>query len=240
MSTKALAWTLAGGLLWAASVKAEPLEDLRTRLTDLRSNEPIRLEVQVSLERRGSAPLHLKKSKLRGEATVDYGPGGIRSLEQKWLSSKTSLSLWTSSEGPSDLRLLDDAEAETMANPVETLDLLLADSTVLSDEAVEWEGRPAHRLVVRPGLFGEPGEHPGPLVGEVSIWVDGDGTPLALERYSELGFTGLRLTQYQHFTFQQVDGRLVVAAAEERTQSRTLGVHRGQDTRTMTVSVESR
>ncbi len=245
MSTKALAWTLAGGLLLAASAKAEPLDDLRTRLSALRSDQPIRLLVDVKLERRGSAPLHLRKTRLKGEATVVYGPDGVKSLEQKWLSSKTELSLWTSGKGnSSEPHLLDMEEAETLANPVETLDVILDGATLLQDRPVDWNGRPARLLVIRPALFARPGAGPdddaGPLSGEVSIWLDDSGDPLALERATEIGIPGLRFTQHQLFTFRQDDGRLLVAEAEERTQSRTLGVHRGQETRSMLVSVDHR
>ncbi len=245
MSTNALALTLAGGLLLAASASAEPLDDLRTRLTALHSDQPIRLVVDVKMERRGSAPLHLRKTRLKGEATVVYGPDGVKSLEQKWFSTKTELSLWTSGNGSSsEPHLLDMEEAETLADPVETMGWILDGATLLQDRPVDWNGRPARLLVVRPALFARPGAGPdddaGPLSGEVSIWLDDSGDPVALERTTEIGIPGLRFAQHQLFTFRQDDGRLLVAEVEEHTQSRTLGVRRGKETRTMRVSVDHR
>lgn len=250
MKIKTLAWTLAGGLLFVGAAAAEPLDDVRTRLSALRTDQPVHLTVEVELKHRGSAPLHLNRKKERGKVRVQVGPDSVRLRDQRRVSGFTHLSLWrdpdTDSEG--SMPLLDEEEARGLADPAGTLELALRDATLLEDKAVTWRDQPARLLVIRPAAVTEAmkqaGEPPAegmvlPFGGEVRLWLDESGVPLAMEQRAELRFgPALMLEQHQILDFQQVGGRLMVARVEETFESTALKVLRGRDTRKMKVKVE--
>lgn len=247
MKRQSLGWILFGSLWITGSLAAEPLTDLRTRLAALRSEEPVRIEVDIELKHRGSAPLHLNKTKRRGTATVDYGPKGVRKITQRWLETGVRFSVWKKSKLENEAPPLGDVEAEVLANPVEMMDFLVNGATLLSDESVTWEGQPARLLVIRPHPSASarneeappPREgDPSPLVLEAKIWLNESGDPLAFERSAELRLGGaLQLMEQQTLTFQQVEGRLLVAEAWEAYRGSGLGVLHGRDDRRMTVTL---
>lgn len=239
MKTKALAMALTGMILFAGSGKAESLEEVRARLSTLRNDQPIRLRVDVTVEHRGSAPLHLNKNSRSGVATVSFGPDGVKLIEQKWLHKSTFASLWRSSK-PRDeeMTLLDFEEACDLGDPVEALDLALTDAILIEDRTDTWRGRTARLLVVRPARL-EAHQDSSPLVTEVRLWLDADGIPLGMERSSEFHLGSVaKATQVLTFTYQQVDGRLLTDEVREDFQSTALAVLRGKDKRTMKVRVE--
>lgn len=245
MKRQALSWIVAAGLLCAGRVAADPLEDLRARLTGLRSSEPIRLEVDVEMEHRGTAPLHLNDAKLRGTAIVRLGRRGITVRERSRRGDITQFSLWQEPrEGP--IPLIDDDTARQLTDPAEMIEELLRDGVLVSDEAVTWQERPARLLVIRPEVPEElanargsaKGDRP-PFVGDAKIWLDENGTPLAMESSAELRLgTKIRMTMTsdQAVTFQQAGGRLLVAELRQ-TYSGTGPVMRGRDEKRLKVSV---
>lgn len=147
---KALAWLVTGGLMVASALPAQPLDPLQVRLAALRSDQPIRLKVDVELTHRGSAPLHLNGTKKKGRAIVVYGPHGPEVREQRWRGSSSRLSAWGESKVEVETPLLDPAEAGDLVDPAGMLALLLRGATVLSDEEVTWQNQPARLLVIRP------------------------------------------------------------------------------------------
>ena len=210
-------------LLISSHLRAEPLTDLQARLASLRNDRTTRIKIEVELRHKGTAPLHLSGIKKHGQAIVAYGPAGVRMIDQRWFGSTNRFSAWRKSQVETEIPLLDDVEAVDLIDPASTLELLLSDATLLSDETVLWQGRPARYLVIRPGLLAADrqdgraaGESdPGPLALEVGIWLDETGAPLAMERSMELRFALLNVTEHQAFTFQQVDGRLLVDESRE-------------------------
>lgn len=246
MKRQALSWILAGGVLVSGSLAAEPLTDLRMRLAGLRSDQPVRLQVNVEVKHRGSAPLHLRKTRRRGKAVVDYGPTDVKKIRTRWeVGRSTRVSFWKKRTVEDEAPLLDDLMARNLADPAEMMDFLLDGATLLSDESGTWQGQPARLLVVRPhpsaaGLDEEtaPEENgPSPFGFEVKIWLDESGDPLALERSAELRLgSALALTKQESFTFQQIAGRLLVAEARESYSGTGLAVLHGRDDRKMTVT----
>jgi hypothetical protein len=243
---QALGWVLFGSLWISGSLTAEPLNDLRTRLAELHSDEPMRIQVDVELKHRGSAPLHLNKTKKRGKAIVSYGPKGVRNIEQWWTETGVRFSFWKKSKLENEAPPLDDVQAEVLADPVEMMDFLLNGATLLSDESVTWEGQPARLLVIRPhpsaaarNEEAPPRESgPSPVDLEAKIWLSESGDPLALERSGEFRLgRALALTEQQTLTFQQVEGRLLVAEAWETYTGTGLAVLHGRDDKKMTVTV---
>jgi hypothetical protein len=244
MRKQALIGTLAGALLAASPLAAEPIEELQLRLASLRNEQPARIEVDVELMHRGSAPLHLNKNRRRGTAIVTYGSRGVVSLEQRSRGSRSLFSFWKDRNEETYIPLLAEMEAYELADPAGMMEFLLSEATLLSDENVIWKGRPARLLVIHPARLpldreDEPASAESdqiPLAVEMRIWLDESGDPLAMERSMEfrLGQV-LSATESQSFTFQQVGGRLLVDEAQETSSAAALAVLRGKDTKTMKV-----
>lgn len=213
----------------------------------MRNDQKTRIEVEIEYRHRGSAPLHLNKEKRRGVAVVEAGPKGVKKITSRWLGTSTRFSAWGKKKGENAEPLLNDTDALDLVNPAEMMEIFLNEATLLSDEKVTWQGQPARLLVVRPSLL-EPkrkdgkepgkGEEPEPkrYAIEAKVWLDENGAPLAMERGFEyrLG-PALSWTSSQSYTFQQVEGRLLVAEAEETYSGTGLAVLHSRDDRKMKV-----
>ena len=241
MNKQAFRWIVAGGLLISTQLAAEPLEDLQVRLAGLQNNQPIRLQVDVELRHDGSAPLHLNKQKQRGKATIAFSPEGLTVMKERSRgSSSTWFSFWRSKKHEETTEpMISFEEAQSLANPAGMLASLLSGSEVASEEAVDWNGQPARLLVLRPAeLAADQQAGPAPLILGAKLWLDESGVPLALESSAELRLTAaLSGMEQQSFTFQQVDGRLLVAESRSSQSGTALAVLRSRDTKKMKVTV---
>jgi hypothetical protein len=225
------------------ALRAEPLAELGARVAEMRNVAAMRLEVEVEVKERGSAPLHLRGTRQRGGAVIEWGPEGVESLEQWWLGTGGRLSVWKRAQRRPVIdegdRVLSEVEAAELADPAAMLGELLADATLLSDETSTWEGRPARRLAIRPALLapreglgeGESRE-PQPLALLLHVWLDEAGAPIAIERSVdfELG-PALAVRQRQTLVLRQLDGRLLVAEMRETWSGRALALLRRQEDR---------
>ena len=238
MRTQALVWTVAGSLLMSTLASAQPINDLQTRVVSMRNDQKTRIEVEVEFRHRGSAPLHLNKEKRRGVAVVEAGPKGVKTITSRWLETSSRFSIWRNGDPQDESPLMNDTEALDLVNPAGMMETFLSEATLLSDEKVTWQGQPARLLVVRPALL-EPrkdGKEPTPYAIEAKVWLDENGVPLAMERGFELQLGPvLSVTENQSFTFQQVDGRLLVAEAQETYSGTGLAVLHGRDDKKMKV-----
>jgi hypothetical protein len=242
---KTFGLAVAVGLSMSGAAVAEPLQELRGRLAALHSDRPIRIEVEVTFDHLGTAPLHLNAEKRRGTADLRFNAKGKVKSTQRWHGGATRFSVWGSGRAAdeSSTPLLDTEEAWVLVDPAGTLDLLLRDAVLLDDRTVTWRERPARLLVIRPGLFagrdeqGRPADGPRWLTQEAKIWLDENGDPLALERSLAFDVGPLHATQHQVATFQQVDGRLLVADADEVFTGSALIAFNGADHRTLRVKV---
>jgi hypothetical protein len=236
-----------GGLLVSNQLAAEPLEDLQLRLASLHNDQPIRIQVDVEAKHRGTAPLHLNSTKEKGRAIVTYGPQGVESIKERPLeTSATWGSLWRSKKGEETTEpLISWEEARDLIDPAGMLVSLLDEVTLVSVETATWQGKPARLLVLRPlqlaanreGEKTSEGGGPAPLTTGARLWLDESGLPLALERSLELRLpAAVTATVQQTFTFQQVDGRLLVAREQETNSGTALAVLRSRDTKDMKVT----
>ncbi|HEY2291244.1 MAG TPA: hypothetical protein VGM86_11135 [Thermoanaerobaculia bacterium] len=250
MLGQALRIAVAGGLFISSVLAAEPLKDLQDKLASARSDQPIRVKVDVALEHQGKAPLHLNDVKEHGRVIVVAGPRGVEIREQKRIGSSTYLSLWRSPRktGPGEaaVPMVEDEEAMMLIDPAGWLSPFLSGSTLVEDQAVTWEGQPARLLVIRPSQL--PAENtaekastkdePKPVVVEGKIWLGADGLPLALEATTELRLPAFTMTQHQTLTFQQIGGRLLVARSTAAFSGTALLALRGTDVKTMKVTAD--
>jgi hypothetical protein len=232
------------GLLVSGPLAAEPLSDLRTRLAAMRSDQPVRMEMDVELKHRESAPLHLNKEKRSGRAVVDYGSRGVQMIEQRWLGSSTRISVWRKGKGETEMPLLDEGEAHDVADPVDMLDFLLKDAALVTDEAATWQEQPARFLLIDPLEANRKdedapakGSDPKPFTLEAKIWLNDSGVPLAMERSMEIRLgAALSMTEHQTFTFQQVEGRLRAVRVDKTYSGTGLAVLHGQDDKKIKVT----
>ncbi len=241
MKTKALAMALTGAILFAGSGKAESLEELRTRLSALRNDQPVRLVVDVTLEHRGSAPLHLNKNRRRGTAKVQFGPEGAKVVDEKWLKDRTFASLWRSApqDEHSDMPLVDFEVAREMADPAGALSQALDGAVVVEDRTDTWHEQTVRLLVLRPAELPAQQEDDSPFVTEMKIWLGPDGIPLGMEKSFEFKLgPALKAMERMTFTYQQVGGRLLAEEVRDDFQGSAIGVLRNKNKRTMKVRVE--
>ena len=225
----------------SAQARAEPLAELGSRLAAWSSDAPLRVEVEVEQKHRGSAPLHLRRTKQIGGAVIEWGPRGVESLEQWWFGAGARLSIWERAQrrpviGEDD-RVLSDQEAAELADPAGSLGVLLEGATLLADEPSTWEGRAARRLTIQPAMLAPRNakgrererEEPGPLELRLAVWLDEVGEPLAVERSVDFAAGPLAAQQRQTLVLAQVDGRLVVSEMRETWTGQAVALLRGQD-----------
>lgn len=241
MKMHALGWIVAGGLMASGSLAAEPLNDLQIRLAALRNDQPVRLEVEVEMEHKGRAPLHLNDERLKGTVIVSTGRHGIRLRTKSLRGRLTHFSLWRDRDRDTEIPLLEEAEARFLIEPAEAIGRVLRESTVVSDETTDWQGQPARMLVLHAAeveAAQEDGQLPAelPLLLEGRIWLNEDGIPLAMESTSNLGLgAALTITQHQTVTFREVAGRLLVAESKSSYSGTALAVLHGQDSKKIKV-----
>ncbi len=228
----------------AGDPAGDPLGELATRLAAFDSHQPLRLEVAIEARHRGTAPLHLRTTRLKGKATVRYGERGVETITQHWLAAEGRLSAWKPNTAVEDgSKPLDDVEAEELANPAGALTRLLDGAVLLADVETAWQGQRARLLTIRPAILRPEGdtataEAPRRLITEARIWLADDGTPLALERTFELRLGPVLAAQARNnASFQTVDGRFLVERWEESLSGTALALLHGVDRKTLRVSV---
>ena len=225
----------------AQTSAADPLAELTAQLAELRSDAPLRVEVEVEQKHRGTAPLHLRRTKQVGGAVIEWGPRGVRSLEQWWFGTGARLTLWERAQRrpviDADDRLLSEQEAAELADPAGALGDLLEGATLLADEPSTWDGRAARRLTIRPAMLAprdakdraREREEPGPLELRLAVWLDEAGAPLAVERSVDFDAGPLSAQQRQTLLLDTVDGRLVVSEMRETWTGQAVALLRGRD-----------
>lgn len=245
MNTQALRWiVVAGALLVSSPGMAQPLNDLQARLATLRTEPLTRMEVEVELRHKGTAPLHLNDSKQRGTAVIVNGRFGAEVRKQKWTKDSRRFSFWGKQEKEPDLPLMTEDEAQDLLDPVGTIDLILANAELVSDEAATWEGRPARLLVLRAdfpvaaqrGKDAPPEGAHSPFLEEAKIWLDESGLPIALKRSVNAKLGPVTATEQRTLTFRHADGRLLVDTVEADYSGNALAVLRSRDHKTMKVT----
>src|SRR3954453_10123041 len=117
MNAQALKIAVAGGLLISSALAAQPLRDLQDRLAAVRNVQPIRVKVDVELQHRGKAPLHLNDEKQKGRVIIEAGPRGVKVWEQKRTGSTSHFSLWNSEEKTVPTPLVEEADAFALIDP---------------------------------------------------------------------------------------------------------------------------
>jgi hypothetical protein len=235
------------GWMAAAARRADPLAELRERLPSLRSEEPVRLEVEVETRERGSGPRHLRAVRRRGDGVLVYGKHGPEVRATHWRGYETRVSFWERRRHRSEEPFLTEENAADFVDPAGVIATLLDGAVLLDDVATSFAGRPARQLTFRPGLLApkaprDDSEPPAsehrelPVTLTATVWLDSAGNPLALERdfLFSLG-PALASRHQQLLTFELVDGRLLGNGCEETYSGSALAVFGNREDRTIHV-----
>jgi hypothetical protein len=228
----------------AAPTLADPLEELRAALPDLRAAPGTRLKVDVAFAHQGVAPLHWSGAVRRGQATVVLGKRGAHVRRERWVGTEGRASVWGEG-GESDTHLLEPETAGDLIDPAGALLVMLDGATLLEEKETERDGAPVRQITFRPGHLASDGaRHPAPPadgrlpVGlAATVWVDASGVPIAMERSFTLRLgPALDLVTHQMVSYQRVDGHLFAVEASEDYTGSALFVLRGRDARRMWVT----
>jgi hypothetical protein len=230
-------WSLIGFLLVTGSLSAEPLQDLKARLDALRSDQPLKVSVDVKFHHKGSGLLRWNDSKMQGTALVLQGRNGVEVREKQWWGNTRKVSFGDESKSrlETETPLVDIFEARDLIDPAGMMSSLLEEATLVSDEMSVLDGNPARLLVIRPRLATANGDSKV-LTLEANIWLNEAGDPIALERWMEFRLgPALRVKERQMMTFQLAGGRLLGLESRETYSGKALAILRGADAKTMKV-----
>lgn len=226
---------LAGLLLLAPlSLRADALADVRAGLDRLGATAPIRARVEIS--RQDSEKEKPKGPERKGEAIVEHGPSGLSvHLDPGQLPQPGTKAERKKRE--ESIARLDTGTAMELVDPAAEIRKLLDGATLVSDRAEPFEGHSVRTVVLRPApdMDEEDRKSIKRYEDVVTLRLDGDGVPLALERTLDIKVSKLLLTftvsQRESRRFVRVGSRLVTASATEESSGSGLGQSSGTKTR---------
>lgn len=230
-------FVLPAGLLLALlpfPLEADALADVRAGLERLATAEPLRVRVAVSrTETEKDEP---KGPPKKGEASVEHGPAGLSiHLAPEYLP-KPGTKAERKKREQTTVRL-DPGDALKLVDPGAELRQLLDGASLVSDRSEPFEGR-SHRTVVFkvvPDVDEEDRKALKRYEDVVTLRLDSDGLPVALDRTLDLKFSKLLISftvsQRESRRFARVGDRLVTTSASEESASSGLGQSGGASTR---------
>jgi hypothetical protein len=228
---------LSAGLLLALlpfPLRADALADVRAGLDRLSPAAPVRARVEISrTETEKEKP---KGAAKRGAAVVEHGPAGLSvHLEPEWLP-KPGTRAERKKQEETTIRL-DPGEALKLVDPGTEIRQLLDGATLVSDRPESFEGKSLRTVVFRvvPDVDEEDRKALKRYDDVVTLRLDADGLPFALERALDLKFSKMlvsfTVSQRESRRFARVAGRLVTTSATEANSSSGLGQSGGSTTR---------
>jgi hypothetical protein len=230
-------WLLLTILLACLPLGADALTDLRASLARFQGAEPVKATVDFQFWRQTSeegGPVILQGAVA---TRVEDGPQGLRitwdhGTLQTADREQRAAALSPAAQAPTtqmmkSLTALDVAER---LNEGETLERLLAQSTLQETKPEAWQGKPAQLLVLSlapllypPSLRNAVKE----VKAQARVWVDPEGVPLAYR--SEVTYKGSRYlirfqgVQKEEIHFVRVGNRLVGAWTQNEERQNGLG-----------------
>jgi hypothetical protein len=228
---------LSAGLLLSLlpfSLRGDALADVRSGLDRLSPAAPVRARVEISrTETEKEKP---KGAAKRGAAVVEHGPAGLSvHLEPEWLP-KPGTRAERKKQEETTIRL-DPGEALKLVDPGTEIRQLLDGATLVSDRPESFEGKSLRTVVFRvvPDVDEEDRKALKRYDDVVTLRLDADGLPFALERALDLKFSKMlvsfTVSQRESRRFARVAGRLVTTSATESNSSSGLGQSGGSTTR---------
>lgn len=214
-------------------LRADALADVRAALDHLSASAPVRARVRISrIETEKEKPKREKK----GEAVVEHGPAGLTiQLDPAWLP-KGGTRAEQKREEEAIVRLAPQQALE-LVDPAAEIRQLLEGATVVSDGNAPFEGSQVRTVVLRPVADVDDEDRKALKKYEdvVTLRLDADGVPIALDRSLDMKFSKLLISftvsVRQSRRFTRVAGRLLTASASEESHGSGLGQSGGSTTR---------
>ena len=209
-------------LLIPASLRADPLSDLRTTLQKLQSDQLLRARVEIKSRRTGGENNKQKQSQGMSTVIVESGPEGLKlewSPEQIKQSRKAAWEETANPDAPrsdiATLRALEAGQALNLLDAADPLRRILEKAVLREDKRESYQGKPARLLVfhIELGLDEEERKALKSSDAYLKLWLDSDGIPMAMERDVQAKFSkffvGYRAHEHDVREYQRAGGRLV-------------------------------
>ena len=228
---------LSAGLLLALlplPLRADALAEVRAALERLAPSETVRARVVVS-----RSQIEKEKPKgpeRKGEATVEHGPAGLSIHLDPSVLPKPGTKAERKRQDETTVRL-DPGDAVKLLDPAVELRQMLDGATLVADRVEPFEGKPRRTVVFRvvPDVDEEDRKALKRYDDVVTLRLDADGLPVALERTLDMKFAKLLISftvsQRESRRFARVDGRLLTMSATEESHGSGLGQSSGSTTR---------
>ncbi|PTY08267.1 hypothetical protein DB347_01395 [Opitutaceae bacterium EW11] len=207
--------------LWmsvALSARADAAADLKTVLSKLDGQEPLKAHVDYTVS--STSGDEDKKSAAKAatvSAQIEAGPEGLRIL---WSREQIESAEDSTKSNPQVGRAMNELSATHLNGYLNGASEMLRNlerAQLTEEKSVSWESHPARLLVfkITPELSEKDRKYIKQLDTQARIWIGADGVPLAAEK--ELHVKGRALlvitfeqTEKEQYRFQRVGNRLVV------------------------------
>jgi hypothetical protein len=238
------------GLMVASSLaRADSLSDLRTALLTTNGRDPLSMAVTFEVSNRSSDDKSTAVAKVT--AHVEEGPTGLtikwpREIMEVAVAEQVAQSKDRNVRTPTRTAMdgLNATALNDYLHAGEQLLRVLGEATLLSEEAVTWQGHPARLLSLRvtPALSEKDKKYVKEIEMTVKIWLDAAGWPLAAEHSMHLRGRALLVinfeqTEHQEFRYERVNGRLVTRHHEKAVTGSGAG-ESGQSKTVATLELE--
>lgn len=227
---------LSAGLLLAflpLPARSDALSDVRAALDRLSTQAAVRARVRIA---RSEVEKEKPKPEKSGEAVVEHGPAGLTIRLAPESLPKPGPKAERKKQEETTVRL-DPKQALELLDPAQEIRQLLDGAALVSDASAPFEGRTLRTVVFRPlpDVDDEDRKALKKYEDVVTLRLDADGVPVALERSLDLKFSKLlvsfTVSARESRRYARVEGRLLTTTATEESHGSGLGQSSGSTTR---------
>ena len=226
--------------LWAAAglARADGLSDLRGALARLQGQSPLKAGVQVKDWRRTGEGKDAKETQGQASIGLEDGPRGLQPLYGHDLLARLDAESRAAVKDKSAKKPLTDVmkqlgldEMRALASAAPSLQREIDDSQFKSEAADTWAGKPARKLVFE-GSIDSLSESDRKYVRDfkqvLTLWIAGDGTPLASQRHFDLSGRAFVVVSFESHSDEQrsyavAGDRLVATSDDEKGSAKGAG-----------------
>ncbi len=215
---------------------ADPLAELRAKLTTLRSDQAVRATISIKTISSSNDDGEAKQRTRDASVSAELGAKG---LELGWTrqqiegarqaARKKVANPDATTQAGGGLDLLDAEKAAEILDYAEPLRLELEGAKLIADRMENRGGKPTRVVVVEPRLALSASERKSLKSGsdELKIWLDADGFPIATERKADYKFSrfliSFEVKSQESRSLTRLGGRLVVTQSSSEETGSGLG-----------------
>lgn len=213
---------------------ADALDEVRVGLDRVAASGTVKARIAIS--RTETEKEKAKGPVRKGEAVVEHGPSGLSIHVAPDYLPRPGTKAERKAREAATVRL-DAGEALKLVDPAAELRQLLDGATLVADRIEPFEGKPCRTVVfeVVPDVDEEDRKALKRYEDVVTLRLDADGVPVALDRVLDLKFSKLlvsfTVSQRESRRFARLAGRLVTTSATEESAGSGLGQSGGSKTR---------